>query len=103
MKRVEVCLDGKHIKAFWSAFIHVFFVLILCSEELQKRNEVIRILTRHVWMIESREKQLQEQLSEAKQKLGELEKKQQDVGEKCQDYEVRRSVEQKQLLKQLKL
>ncbi|XP_072227463.1 coiled-coil domain-containing protein 62 [Leuresthes tenuis] len=57
------------------------------DEELQKRNDVIGVLTKRVWVVETREKEVQKELSEAKQKLSELEKKRQHVSEKCQDYE----------------
>ncbi|KAM4528134.1 coiled-coil domain-containing protein 62 [Odontesthes bonariensis] len=57
------------------------------DEELQKRNDVIGVLTKRVWVVETREKEVQKEHSEAKQKLSELEKKQKHVSEKCQDYE----------------
>uniref|UniRef100_A0A3Q2CJN2 Coiled-coil domain containing 62 n=1 Tax=Cyprinodon variegatus TaxID=28743 RepID=A0A3Q2CJN2_CYPVA len=58
------------------------------EEELQSRNEVIRVLTKHVGVVESREKVMEKELGEAKQLICELEKKQQHINEKCQDYEV---------------
>ncbi|XP_015232289.1 PREDICTED: coiled-coil domain-containing protein 62 [Cyprinodon variegatus] len=57
------------------------------EEELQSRNEVIRVLTKHVGVVESREKVMEKELGEAKQLICELEKKQQHINEKCQDYE----------------
>ncbi|KAM4719720.1 coiled-coil domain-containing protein 62 isoform 2-T2 [Anableps anableps] len=59
------------------------------DEELQRRNEVIRVLTKHVWVVESREKEVQKELGEVKQLLCELERKQQQVNQKCQDYEAK--------------
>uniref|UniRef100_A0A3Q0RJ35 Coiled-coil domain containing 62 n=1 Tax=Amphilophus citrinellus TaxID=61819 RepID=A0A3Q0RJ35_AMPCI len=56
-------------------------------DEVQKRNEVIRVLTKHVGVVETREKEAQRELSEARQQLCELEKKQQHIREKCQDFE----------------
>uniref|UniRef100_A0A3Q2FKZ6 Coiled-coil domain containing 62 n=1 Tax=Cyprinodon variegatus TaxID=28743 RepID=A0A3Q2FKZ6_CYPVA len=58
------------------------------EEELQSRNEVIRVLTKHVGVVESREKVMEKELGEAKQLICELEKKQQHINEKCQDYEL---------------
>ncbi|KAM6903078.1 coiled-coil domain-containing protein 62 [Xenentodon cancila] len=57
------------------------------DEELQKRGEVIRILTKHTQVVETREKELQKELSEARLQLCELQRKQQDTRAKCQDYE----------------
>ncbi|XP_022054409.1 coiled-coil domain-containing protein 62 isoform X1 [Acanthochromis polyacanthus] len=57
------------------------------DEELQKRNEVIRVLSKRVWLVETREKDVQEELSTAQQQLCELQKKQQHISERCQDFE----------------
>lgn len=59
-----------------------------CAEELQKRNEVIRVLTKRVWVVESREKEVQKELSVAREQLGELQEKQQSISQKCEDFEV---------------
>uniref|UniRef100_A0A3P9PUX6 Coiled-coil domain containing 62 n=1 Tax=Poecilia reticulata TaxID=8081 RepID=A0A3P9PUX6_POERE len=59
------------------------------DDELQRSNEVISVLTKHVWVVESREKEAQMQLGDAKQLLCELEKQQQQVSQKCQDYEAK--------------
>ncbi|KAK5852240.1 hypothetical protein PBY51_023726 [Eleginops maclovinus] len=53
------------------------------DDELQKRNEVIRILTKRVWVVETREEEVQKQLSLAKQHLCE----QQNISQKYQDFE----------------
>ncbi|XP_026153177.1 coiled-coil domain-containing protein 62 isoform X2 [Mastacembelus armatus] len=57
------------------------------DDELQKRNEVIRVLTKRVWVVESREKEVQKELSEARQQLCELQQKQQHISQRCQDFE----------------
>ncbi|KAM9841209.1 coiled-coil domain-containing protein 62 isoform 2-T2 [Aulostomus maculatus] len=59
----------------------------LLEDELQKRNEVIRVLTRRVWVVESREKEARQEIGAARQQLSELEQKQQHISHKCQDYE----------------
>lgn len=61
----------------------VFFCFV-CADELQKRNEVIRVLTKRVWVVETREEEVQKELSLAKQKLCE----QQNISQKYQDFEV---------------
>ncbi|XP_033978914.1 coiled-coil domain-containing protein 62 isoform X1 [Trematomus bernacchii] len=53
------------------------------EDELQKRNKVIRVLTKRVWVVETREEEVQKELSLAKQKLCE----QQNISQKCQDFE----------------
>ncbi|KAK5879143.1 hypothetical protein CesoFtcFv8_024475 [Champsocephalus esox] len=53
------------------------------EHELQKRNEVIRVLTKRVWVVETREEEVQKELSLAKQKLCE----QQNISQKYQDFE----------------
>ncbi|KAI4817073.1 hypothetical protein KUCAC02_009360 [Chaenocephalus aceratus] len=54
------------------------------EHELQKRNEVIRVLTKRVWVVETREEEVQKELSSlAKQKLCE----QQNISQKYQDFE----------------
>ncbi|KAM7392417.1 hypothetical protein PAMA_007505 [Pampus argenteus] len=55
--------------------------------ELQKRNEVIRVLTKRVWVVETREKEVQKELNVAQQQLCELEQKRQNISQKYQDYE----------------
>uniref|UniRef100_A0A1A8EN25 Huntingtin interacting protein 1 related n=2 Tax=Nothobranchius korthausae TaxID=1143690 RepID=A0A1A8EN25_9TELE len=57
------------------------------DEELRKRNEVMRAVTKHVCVVESREREVQMKLSKAKQKLCELEEKQEHIIGKCRDYE----------------
>ncbi|XP_042369650.1 coiled-coil domain-containing protein 62-like, partial [Plectropomus leopardus] len=57
------------------------------DDELQKRNEVIRVLTKRVWAVETREAEVQKELSVAQQQLCELEEKHQNISQKCQDYE----------------
>ncbi|KAM8828232.1 coiled-coil domain-containing protein 62 isoform 2-T2 [Spinachia spinachia] len=57
------------------------------DEELQKRNEVIRVLTKRVWGVETRKEEVQKELGAAQQKLCELERKQQNISQKCQDFE----------------
>lgn len=59
-----------------------------CPEELQKRDEVIRVLTKRVWVVESREKEVQKELSVAREQLGELQEKRQSISQKCEDFEV---------------
>lgn len=63
-------------------------VFVVCADELQKRNEVIRVLTKRVWVVETREEAVQKELSVAQQQLCELEQKQQNISLKCQDFEV---------------
>ncbi|XP_036972828.1 coiled-coil domain-containing protein 62 isoform X1 [Acanthopagrus latus] len=57
------------------------------DEELQKRNEVIRVLTKRVWVVETREEEVQTELSVARQQLCELQQKQQHISQKCEDFE----------------
>ncbi|KAK2818592.1 hypothetical protein Q5P01_024153 [Channa striata] len=57
------------------------------DDELQKRNEVIRVLTKRVWMVETREDLVQKELRVSQQQLSELEEKQQHISQKCQDFE----------------
>ncbi|XP_035523798.1 coiled-coil domain-containing protein 62 isoform X1 [Morone saxatilis] len=57
------------------------------DDELQKRNEVIRVLTKRVWVVETREEEVQKELSVARQQVCELEQKQQSISEKCEDFE----------------
>ncbi|XP_028273877.1 coiled-coil domain-containing protein 62 isoform X2 [Parambassis ranga] len=57
------------------------------EEELQKRNEVIRVLTKRVCVVETREKEVQKELSATKRQLSELEEKQAHVNNRCQDFE----------------
>ncbi|CAJ1070073.1 coiled-coil domain-containing protein 62 isoform X1 [Xyrichtys novacula] len=57
------------------------------DDELQKRNEVIRVLTKRVWVVETREEEVQKDLRAARQQLCELEQKQQHISQKCDDFE----------------
>uniref|UniRef100_A0A3Q4N1X1 Coiled-coil domain containing 62 n=1 Tax=Neolamprologus brichardi TaxID=32507 RepID=A0A3Q4N1X1_NEOBR len=57
------------------------------DEEVQMRNEVIRVLTKHVRVVETREKEAQKELDEARQQICELEKKQKHISEECQDFQ----------------
>ncbi|XP_076614661.1 coiled-coil domain-containing protein 62 isoform X2 [Chaetodon auriga] len=57
------------------------------EDELQKRNEVIRVLTKRVWVVETREEEVQKELSASRQQLCELEQKQQHISSKCEDFE----------------
>ncbi|KAF3701694.1 Huntingtin-interacting protein 1-related protein [Channa argus] len=57
------------------------------DDELQKRNEVIRVLTKRLWVVETREKEVQKELRVAQQQLSEHEEKQQHISQKCQDIE----------------
>ncbi|XP_030291865.1 coiled-coil domain-containing protein 62 isoform X2 [Sparus aurata] len=57
------------------------------DEELQKRNEVIRVLTKRVWVVETREEEVQKELSVARQQLCELQQKQLHISQKCEDFE----------------
>uniref|UniRef100_A0A3Q3GC54 Coiled-coil domain containing 62 n=1 Tax=Labrus bergylta TaxID=56723 RepID=A0A3Q3GC54_9LABR len=57
------------------------------DDELQKRNEVIRVLTKRVWVVEAREEEVQKELSAARDQLCELEQKQQHVSQRCEDFE----------------
>ncbi|XP_011603053.2 coiled-coil domain-containing protein 62 isoform X1 [Takifugu rubripes] len=57
------------------------------DEELQKRNEVIRVLTKRAWVVESREKEVQKELRVAREQLGEFRQKQQSISQKCEDFE----------------
>uniref|UniRef100_A0A3Q4B3Y7 Uncharacterized protein n=1 Tax=Mola mola TaxID=94237 RepID=A0A3Q4B3Y7_MOLML len=58
-----------------------------CLDELQKRNEIIRVLTKRVWVVETREEAIKRELSIAKQELCELEQKKQNISRKCEDFE----------------
>lgn len=61
---------------------------VVCADELQKHNEVIRVLTKRVWVVETREEEVQKELSIARQQLCELEQKRQHISRKCEDFEV---------------
>lgn len=63
-------------------------IYAVCAEELQKRNEVIRVLTKRAWVVESREKEVQKELRVAREQLGALQQKQQSISQKCEDFEV---------------
>lgn len=57
------------------------------DDELQKRNNVIRVLTSRVVVVENREKEIQKQLSETQHQLKELLQKEFNLSKKCQDFE----------------
>ncbi|XP_034566068.1 coiled-coil domain-containing protein 62 isoform X2 [Notolabrus celidotus] len=57
------------------------------DDELQKRNEVIRVLTKRVWVVETGEEEVQKELRAARQQLLELEQKEQHVSQRCEDFE----------------
>lgn len=84
-------LDGKHIDHEGPRMRVVLGETVFSSraEELQKRDEVIRVLTKRVWVVESREKEVLKELSSAREQLGELREKQQSFSQKCEDYEVK--------------
>lgn len=63
-------------------------ISVACAEELRKRNEVIGVLTKRVWVVETREEEVKKELQEARQQLSELEHKQQHISRKCEDFEV---------------
>lgn len=50
---------------------------------------MIRVLTKRVWVVESREKEVQKELIVAREQLGELQEKQQSISQKCEDFEVK--------------
>ncbi|XP_074546772.1 coiled-coil domain-containing protein 62 isoform X2 [Halichoeres trimaculatus] len=57
------------------------------DDELMKRSEVIRVLTKRVFVVETREEEVQKQLRAARQELSELEEKQQKVRQTCEDFQ----------------
>ncbi|XP_072309594.1 LOW QUALITY PROTEIN: coiled-coil domain-containing protein 62 [Eucyclogobius newberryi] len=57
------------------------------EDELQKRNDVVRVLTKHVVVVETREEGLQEQLRETHLQLREISHKDLSLNKKCQDFE----------------
>ncbi|KAK7895498.1 hypothetical protein WMY93_020823 [Mugilogobius chulae] len=57
------------------------------EDELQKRNDVIRVLTKHVVLVETREENVQEQLKETQRQINELSHKELSLGKKCKDFE----------------
>ncbi|XP_069556997.1 coiled-coil domain-containing protein 62 isoform X2 [Brachyistius frenatus] len=57
------------------------------DEELQKRKEVIRVLTKRACEVETGEKEVQKELGVAVQQLCELRETQRHVSERCQDLE----------------
>ncbi|XP_053195484.1 coiled-coil domain-containing protein 62 [Scomber japonicus] len=80
----------KHLHAWEQDRQKVLAVEQKCArlhDELQKRNEVIRVLTKRACVVETKEKEAQEELSAARQQLCEVEQKHQHVSQKCQDYE----------------
>lgn len=81
---LKMCLSALSHKSLWQGFISV-----VCTEELQKRNEVIRVLTKRVWVVETREEEVQKELSVARQQLCELQQKQLHISQKCEDFEVK--------------
>lgn len=59
-----------------------------CTDEVQKRNEVIRVLTQRLLVVESREEEVKGELSAARQQLSDLKQKQQCISQKCEGIEV---------------
>ncbi|XP_029920890.1 coiled-coil domain-containing protein 62 isoform X2 [Myripristis murdjan] len=57
------------------------------DDELQKRNEVIRVLSKRVCFVETRERGVQKELIVTQEQLHKLEEKQQHTSQKCQDFE----------------
>ncbi|XP_020777348.1 coiled-coil domain-containing protein 62 isoform X2 [Boleophthalmus pectinirostris] len=57
------------------------------EDELQKHNNVIRILTKHVVVLETREEDALEQLRETQLQLRKLSNKELNLSKKCQDFE----------------
>lgn len=57
------------------------------DDELLKRSEVIRVLTKRVFVVETREEEVQKQLRVARQEQCELEKKQQRIRQTCEDFQ----------------
>ncbi|KAM3600159.1 uncharacterized protein V6R79_018742 [Siganus canaliculatus] len=57
------------------------------DDELQKRNEVMAVLTKRVIAVETREEEIQKELSAARLQLRELQQKQQHASQKCDDYQ----------------
>lgn len=82
---LKMCMGSHtHHWAMWPSC----FLLCFCTEELQKRNELIRVLTKRVCVVESREEEVQKELRVSQQHLSELEQKRQYISQKCQDFEV---------------
>ncbi|XP_062291194.1 coiled-coil domain-containing protein 62 [Scomber scombrus] len=80
----------KHLHAWEQDRQKVLAVEQRCArlhDELQKRNEVIRVLTKRACVVETKEKEAQEELSSARQQLCEVEQKHQNASQKCQDFE----------------
>lgn len=57
------------------------------NEELQKRNEVIRVLTQRVLVVETREEEVKGELGAARRQLSELEHEQQRISRTCEGFE----------------
>lgn len=57
------------------------------DDELQKRNEVIKVLSKRVSVVETREKEVQRVLSETQQELRELAQKDLNMSKRYQDFE----------------
>ena len=57
-------------------------------DELQKRNEVIRAVTKRAHIVEAREKEGRRELNSTQQQLHEMGKKQQHSSQQYQDLEV---------------
>uniref|UniRef100_A0A3B4AWZ2 Coiled-coil domain containing 62 n=1 Tax=Periophthalmus magnuspinnatus TaxID=409849 RepID=A0A3B4AWZ2_9GOBI len=57
------------------------------EDELQKRNDVIRVLTKHVVVLETREEDALQQLRESQLQIRELSNKELNLSKKCQDFE----------------
>lgn len=72
----------------WLFSFRFFFSSCFSAEELRKRNEVIRVLTKRVWVVETREEEVQKELSTDRQQFCELEQKLHNISQKCEDVEV---------------
>lgn len=55
---------------------------------MQKRNELIRVLTQRLLVVESRQEEVNGELSAARQQLSDLKQKQQCISQKCEGFEV---------------
>lgn len=62
--------------------------VVFVAEELQKRNEVIRVLTQRVLVVETREEEVKGELGAARRQLSELEREQQRISRTCEGFEV---------------
>lgn len=84
------CNVQHHFGVLISVFLSVRQSISCCffAEELQKRNEVIRVLTQRVLVVETREEEGKGELGAARRQLSELEHKQQCISRKCEGFEV---------------